>query len=63
MGDPEEYSASNIALDNMQEMVRMKDKVEELEIRIRQLEVNVKKTASVLDELVRIFYLKEREKG
>lgn len=47
----------------MEDTEKYDNKLEELEIRIRQLEVNVSKTASVLDELVRIFYLKEREKG
>lgn len=47
----------------MEDTEKYDNKLEELEMRIRQLEVNVKKTASVLDELVRIFYLKEREKG
>lgn len=52
MGDPEEYS---------QEEIRMKDKIQELEMRIMQLEANQKKVSTVLDEmdeLVRIYYLK-----
>lgn len=62
MGDPDEYSATNIALDSMQEINRFRHKVEELEARIKLLEHNVAKTTGILNEFIRIFYLKESEK-
>lgn len=62
MGDPDEYSATNIALDSMQENNRLRYKIEELEARNKLLENNVARMTGILNEFIRIFYLKESEK-
>lgn len=61
MGDPEEYSAANIALSNMTDINNLWEKVEELEKKLESLDKDMNTVFEAINAFHHILYLKNPE--